>query len=216
MNKIDLILVGGGGHAKACIDVIRAEGIYNVAGIVDVEEKLHTRVLDHEIIASDNDLPGLLKKHQNFHVSLGIRKDFWIKVDKFEHLKQLGALFPVVVSPLAFVSDGASIDDGTIVMHNALINTGARIGKNCIINTAAVIEHDAIIGDHCHISTGSIINGKCQIGRRVFIGSNSTVIDFVEIADDVVIGAGSVVVKSIKESGVYVGNPVRRVNNLGK
>ena len=30
-----VVLVGGGGHARACIDVIERQGNYSVAGIVD-------------------------------------------------------------------------------------------------------------------------------------------------------------------------------------
>ena len=33
MNKI--VLVGGGGHARSCIDVIEMENKFSIAGIVD-------------------------------------------------------------------------------------------------------------------------------------------------------------------------------------
>lgn len=212
MPKKSLILIGGGGHCKSCINVIEAEGKFKIAGIVDREDKLHQRVCGYEVIASDKDLPNLVSRFKDFFISLGIRKDSWRKIEKFEYLKQLGTMFPVIISPLALVVKSACIGEGTIVMHKALVNSDACIGKNCIINTSALVEHDAQIGDHCHISTGSIVNGKCRIGNRVFIGSNSVVIDYVEIGDDVVIGAGSVVVKSINQAGVYIGNPARRVN----
>ncbi len=212
MAKKDLILVGGGGHCKSCIDVIEAEGAFKIAGIVDKEERLHERVLEYEIIATDNDLESLASKFKYFLITIGSSKDPRKRIEKFEYLKLLGAKFPVIVSPLAHVAKSASVEEGTIVMHKALINADSRVGKNCIINTSALIEHDSTVGDHCHISTGSIINGKCHIGNRVFVGSNSVVIDCVNIGDDVVIGAGSVVMKSISEAGIYVGNPARRVN----
>ncbi len=40
MNKPNIILIGGGGHCKACIDVIEQENKYTIAGIIDVPEKV--------------------------------------------------------------------------------------------------------------------------------------------------------------------------------
>ena len=38
-SKQKLILIGGGGHCKSCIDVIEKEGRFQISGIVDVPEK---------------------------------------------------------------------------------------------------------------------------------------------------------------------------------
>ena len=35
MRKKDLILVGGGGHCNACLDVLRLLNLYNVVGIIE-------------------------------------------------------------------------------------------------------------------------------------------------------------------------------------
>jgi len=207
--KKELILIGGGGHCRSCIDMIENEGKWKIAGIVDVKEKLNQRVLDYKVIANDDDLPKLARKYKYFLITVGCIKDPQVRIERFEHLKQLGATFPVIISRQAYVARSAQIGEGTIVMHKALINANARVGKNSIVNTAALIEHDSIVGDHCHISTGSIVNGTCRLGNRVFTGSNSVIVHEVNVADDVTIGAGAVVTKSINEAGLYVGNPLR-------
>lgn len=207
MRKKDLILVGGGGHCKACIDVIEAEGIFKIAGIVDVKEKIGSKIMGYEIIATDADLSSLARKYKYFLITIGSIKDAQKRIERFEMLKKLGATFPVITSPLAHVAKSAAVEEGTIIMHQALINSDARVGRNCIINTKALIEHDTTIGDHCHISTASVINGVCSVGARVFTGSNSVIAHNVDIANDVIIGAGSVVVNSINLAGIYVGNP---------
>ena len=74
-----------------------------------------------------------------------------------------------------------------------------------------MIEHDVMIYDHCHISTGAIINGHSTINEGTLIGSGAVVNQCVEIALDCIIGSSSVVIKSIAESGIYVGNPLRRI-----
>ena len=57
--KEKIILIGGGGHCKSCIDVIVQEGKYRIAGIVDLPEKLHQKILGYEIISTDDDMPRL-------------------------------------------------------------------------------------------------------------------------------------------------------------
>jgi acetyltransferase-like isoleucine patch superfamily enzyme len=49
-----------------------------------------------------------------------------------------------------------------------------------------------------------------EIGNNVSIGSNVTLLP-VSICNNVVIGAGAVVTKNITESGVYVGNPAKKI-----
>ncbi|MCP4650681.1 MAG: acetyltransferase [PVC group bacterium] len=212
MEKQNIILVGGGGHCRACIDVIEAQFRYRIVGIVDAKEMMHKKVLGYEIIGCEQDLPKLLDGCDNFFITVGQIKTADVRIEKFEYLKKLGAKFPVIISPSAYVADSARISEGTIVMHGAVVNAQAVVGKNSISNTGAIIEHDASIGDYCHIATGAVVNGECVIGERVFIGSNSVISNGVNVESNVVIGAGSTVIKSILESGTYVGNPARKVN----
>lgn len=171
--KETILLIGGGGHCKACIDVIEQAGKFQIFGIIDLPEKLHQLVLGHPVIGCDEDLPNLLKSCPNVLITLGQIKSPVRRMKLFNDLQQMGALFPVIQSPLAYISPHAQIADGTIVMHHALINAGARVGRNCIINTKTLVEHDAVIEDHCHISTGAIVNGGATIGCGSFVGSNS-------------------------------------------
>ena len=195
--KEKIILIGGGGHCKSCIDVIEQSMTFEIAGIVDVPERLHQKVLGYEIIGVDNDLPRLSTEYKNFMITIGQIKSPEKRISNYEILKNLGAKLPVIISPLAHVSKHASIGEGTIVMHQALVNAGVRVGSNCIINTKALIEHDAIIGDHCHIATGAIINGGDKVGSGTFFGSNAVCKEYIEIAENAVIGCGTKIIKNI-------------------
>ena len=196
-RKRKIILIGGGGHCKSCIDVIEQQGVYQIAGIVDVSEKLHQKVLGYEIIATDDDLPRLVNEYENFLITLGQIKSPGKRIRIFQTLKELGVKLPVIISPLAYVSKHAEIGDGTIIMHQALVNAGAKIGSSCIINNKALIEHDAVIEDHCHIATGDIINGGVKVGRGTFFGSNAVCKEYIEIGENAVIGCGAKIIKNI-------------------
>ena len=195
--KENIILIGGGGHCKSCIDVIEMEGRFTIAGIVDVTEKKQHTVLGHSVIGSDADLAELIKTFPNVMITLGQIKSPDRRIELFNKLVQMNACFPVIKSPLAYVSKHAQVAEGTIVMHHSLINAGARIGRNCIINSKALIEHDAVIEDHCHISTGAVVNGGVKIGSGSFFGSKSVCKEYIEIGENAVIGCGAIVVKNI-------------------
>ena len=207
----EIILVGGGGHCKSCIDVIEQAGTFQIAGIVDVQEKLHQKILGYEIIATDDDLSRLVGEYENFLLTLGQIKSPEKRIRLFQTLKELGVKLPAIVSPLAYISRHAEIEEGTIVMHYALVNAGAKIGENCIINTRTLIEHDVIIAGHCHIATGATLSGGVTIGENVLVGAGATVIEYKSIVDNVIIGAGSVVVEDILEIGIYTGVPAKKI-----
>jgi sugar O-acyltransferase (sialic acid O-acetyltransferase NeuD family) len=191
MNE-KIILIGGGGHCRACIDVIEQEGRFTVAGIVDLPEKRQHRVLGYPVIGSDDDLPKLIQSFPNVLITLGQIQFPTRRPALFDHLKEMGAFFPVIHSPLAYVSAHAQVAEGTIVMHHVVINAGARVGRNCIINTKALVEHDAVIEDHCHISTGAVVNGGVKIGSGSFFGSAAVSKENVTIPSNSFIRAGSV------------------------
>jgi sugar O-acyltransferase (sialic acid O-acetyltransferase NeuD family) len=210
MSK-NLILIGGGGHAKACIDVIEQEGVYTIKGIIDLPEKVGTEILGYKVIGIEDDIAALVKDNHYFLITVGQIKSARIRVRIWELLKSLNAQMATVISPFAYVSRYAAINEGTVVMHGARINTDAVIGYNAIINTNAIIEHDTIIGEHCHISTGAILNGGCSTGNEVFIGSGAVVNQGVSIGGNVKIGAASLIHRNIKEEGTYIGVPFVKI-----
>lgn len=211
MEKQNLVLIGGGGHCKVCIDVIEQEARYNIIGILDNTRMVGELVLSYPIIGTDAMMSELSKDGCSFLVTVGQIRSSHVRATIFNQLRSLGADVATVISPRASVSQYASIGQGTIVMPRACVNADAVIGSNNIINTGSTIEHDAVTGDHVHISTHAVINGACSIGSGSFIGSNATLVNGIRVTTDVVVGAGVVVFKDIVDSGVYYGNPFRKL-----
>ena len=61
-NNTNIILIGGGGHCKACIDVIEAQGEYKITGILDVPSHVGQVILNYPIIGTDEDISELENK----------------------------------------------------------------------------------------------------------------------------------------------------------
>lgn len=201
-----ILLMGGGGHCRSCIDVMESSN-YEIGGIIDDSAR---PILNYPVVSNDSGIRTLTSRH-TFLVTVGQISDPTTRVRLYSLVKECGGKLATVMAATARVSGHASIGEGTIVMHQCVVNAGAIVGNNVIINTMALIEHDCIIGDHTHISTAAVINGGCRIGSRVFVGSASVVSHGLSIADGAVVGAGSVVIKDITTAGVYAGNPAKRI-----
>jgi sugar O-acyltransferase (sialic acid O-acetyltransferase NeuD family) len=211
MSQQKIILVGGGGHCKAVIDVIESNGSYEILGILDVQEKVGETVLGYPIIGTDEQIGKYISSDVCFLVSIGQIKTARVRRTLFEELKRQGAQLATIISPTAYVSRHSIVGEGCIIMHHATVNAGVIIGSNTILNTSCNVDHDVKIGDHCHVSTHAVINGGCEIGSGTFIGSNSVFNQGVHIAENVIIGAGTVVNKAILEPGIYAGVPFKRI-----
>lgn len=209
MNKPPVLLIGAGGHARACIDVIEQEGKFAVAGLVGLVDEVGTRVLGYPVLGSDADLPELLREHPHALVTVGQIKTPDLRIRLFELVERSGCSSPVVVSPRAYVSSHAAIGAGSIVMHGAVVNAGAVVGRNCIINSQSLVEHDVIVADHCHIATAAAINSGVRIGVGTFVGSNSSVRQSVTIGERCVVGMGTRVLADC-EAGTRVVSPRNR------
>ena len=191
-NRKNLILLGGGGHCKSCIDVIEQEGKYKIIGILDNEELLGQSVLGYNFIGIDTDIEKFAIQGNSFLITVGQIKSSSIRKKLFVLLNKNNAQIATVISPRAYVSEHAHIAKGTIIMHDVLVNASASIGKNCIINSKALIEHDSIIEDFCHISTSAVLNGGARIKEGTFFGSNSVSKEYIETDKDDFIKAGTI------------------------
>ena len=216
MTKKEIILIGGGGHCKSCIEVITSTDEYTIAGIVDVKEKVGTTILGYPIIGSDEDLPQLKEKYNVALVTVGQIKTSTIRKKIFEALTALEFELPAIVAKSAVVSEFSKLAPGTIVMHQAMVNANTSIGKNCIINSKALIEHDCVVGNHTHISTNATLNGEVKVGNDCFVGSNSSFLNGVTVGDEVIIGINSVIVNNISEKGTYWGSPIQKIRWVKK
>ena len=194
MHKI-IILIGGGGHCRACIDVLEQQREYAIAGIIDLPELLNQKILGYPVIGSDKDIPDLISKGYYFLITIGQIKTVKRRQQLFKELTE--AKLTAIISPHAYVSHHAQIGQGTIIMHGAIVNGSAIIGNNCIINTRAIIEHDAIVEDHCHISTNAVVNGDSHIHQQCFIGSQAMIREGLNIGEKTIIGAGATILQDV-------------------
>ena len=204
MIKLRLILIGAGGHARSCIDVIEQQGQYQIAGLIGMPDEVKTQHLGYAVIGTDNDLPELTKSYKYALITVGQIQTAEHRIRLYHQAIQLGFQLPIIIATTAHVSSHATLGEGSIVMHGAIINAGARVGNNCIINNSALIEHDVTVEDHCHISTGAILNGDVTVGAGSLIGSGSIIKQGVTIGKSCLVDMGITVRQKLGDNSRFI------------
>jgi sugar O-acyltransferase (sialic acid O-acetyltransferase NeuD family) len=195
-----ILLIGAGGHARSCIDVLEGVGRFEIVGIVEKKNFQQKLCLGYPIIGNDDDLVMLGEQYQNALITIGQIKSPKIRVDLFKLLKKIGFILPTIYSLSSYVSRYSQIGEGSIIHHGAIINVNVNIGYNCIINSKSLVEHDVLIGNNCHIATGAIINGGVTIGNGTFIGSGTIIKESIVIGDNCLIGSGVTLKKNVESN----------------
>ena len=188
-----MVLVGGGGHAAVCLDVLRSAGRL-VLGYVAPEPS----ELDAAHLGGDEDLSRLLGGQAEAFVAIGGNA---LRGRIVRELLDAGERWPRAPARRSTVSPSARLGRGTIVMPGAVVNARSRLGDAVIVNTSASVDHDCVIGDGVHVAPGSHLAGGVTVGASCFLGVGTIVIPGVAIATGTTTGAGAVVVRDLDEPG---------------
>lgn len=125
---------------------------------------------------------------------------------------------------------GCEIGDKSFIGPFVEIQKDVKIGKRTRVQSHTFVCELVSIGDDCFIGHGvmfindlftkggpargdTMLWKSTKIGNHVAVGSNATILP-VEICDNVVIGAAAVVTKNITQSGIYAGNPAKKIKDL--
>lgn len=207
----EILVLGGGGHAKVLISVLKKAG-WRVLGYVDQRDR--GTVLGAERLGGDEVLPELRRRHPRCAAALGIGKidaASGFRLRLLDRLEELGFELPPIVSPQAVVNEEVVLGAGTVVFDGAVVNSGTVAGRGCILNSNSTVEHDCRLGDNVHIAPGVTLSGSVVLGDHGMVGTGASIIQGMCLAAGCLVGAGAVVVKDLAEPGTYVGNPARRL-----
>lgn len=209
----EIILIGGGEHAKVVVSVIRKIKKFKIIGYVDIENQ--GNLLGIVYLGNDDVLPDVKMKYPSCSaiISIGMlsTSDAQKREQLYHYAKSLGYKFPPIISPNAVINDNIKIGDGTVIFDGVIMNVGTIVGIGVILNTGSSIDHDCDVGNFSHIAPGVVLSGGVKIGKQVLIGVGSIITEHKVIIDNSIIGAGSLVVKDITEPGMYLGNPARLI-----
>lgn len=205
-----LILVGGGGHSKVILNILRRDyPDFLIEGyIADQPSELNLTYLGKNLNDRFNPKEYLLVMAIG-QVDIGKWRQKTV-----ESFLSKGYRFLSLISKRAIVAEDVKIGQGTVIFDNVVVNVNSIVGDFCILNTGCIVEHDCRVGNFVHIGPGSILSGGVSIGDNCFLGAGSVVKHYTRICNEVIVGAGGVVVKDIDHAGVFVGVPAKKLRDV--
>ena len=102
--KASILLIGGGGHFRACVDVLEQEGRFQIAGIVERNGGPREAVLGYPVLGTDEDFSKLREKYEFALVTVGQIKSVAPRKRLYKQLIALSFQLPVIFSPRSYVS----------------------------------------------------------------------------------------------------------------
>lgn len=208
----DIIVVGAGGHAKVCIELLHAMG-ESIAFCVGGEGG-PDHCLDIQVRHGDEHLASL--RSEGFTRAFVALGDNRLREKLGAKCLELGYQLINAISPQAVISPSARLGAGVAVMAGAVINAEARIADLAIINTGATVDHDSQIGRATHIAPQCALAGNVIIGDQVFLGIGTKVIPNIIIGNRSTVGAGAVVVRHTPENSLAMGIPAKIIQTKGR
>lgn len=187
-------LIGNGGHARE---------------VMAQMNKILIRFVDDDFYVEEENVYKLSEFDNNeFEVLVAI-SDGNVKKNIVSKLPNNTKFFSFI-HPTAIVLS-SKIGEGAFIGAYSVVTCDITIGSHALLNRSNHIGHDCVIGNFLSMMPGSIISGNCTIGNNVYLGTNASIKEKIKICDDVIVGMGSSVVSDIKESGTYVGVPIRKI-----
>lgn len=208
MSLPPLVIAGASGHAKVIIDLIRAEGRYQVVGLVDLDPTPR-KVAGVDVIGAEELLPSLRSQGiAHAFVGVGANK---ARLAIGRRLEGLGFTLANAVSPAAVLSPSTHLGHGVAIMAGAVVNADSRIDDLAILNTRASLDHDGHIGEGAHVAPGCALAGNVTVERLAFLGVGTAVIPGITIGEAAMVGAGACVVRNVPARAQVRGVPARIV-----
>jgi acetyltransferase EpsM len=198
-----LVIYGGGGHAKALIDLLRLEGTYRIEGIIDDGLPAGMQIMDLPVLGGAAALAGLYRRGVRQAVNaVGGIGDIRVRKTVFQRLEDAGFTCPTVVHPRAMVEPSASLAEGVQVFPLAYVGSEAQIGFGAIINTGAIVSHECSVGAYANLSPGAILAGQVEIGAGALVGMGVTLNLRVKVGANARIGNGATVKEDVPAGAI--------------
>ena len=202
-----VLVIGAGGHASVCIDVLQSGG-ERVLGCLS-DDGVARRPLPVAVLGLDSEVDRFIADGlDRLFVAVG---DNRARLLLIERCLASGAQVINAVSPHAVVSPSVTFGVGVVLMAGAVVNAGASLGDGLIVNTNASVDHDADLGRGVHVCPGCAVAGDVAVGEGALLGVGSSVAPGRKVGAWATIGAGAAVVHDIPDGVVAVGVPARSV-----
>ena len=214
-DRRELLIVGGGGHARVVIEGAVLAGLSPVGVLDDCETPAACAGSGApQRVGSLRDLAERAQRGESFVIAIGA---IWLRrqiIDQLAREEVEDQAAASVIHPSAVVSPEAELGPGVFVGPGAVVNPGARVGAHAILNSGCIVEHDAQIEGNAHIAPGAVLGGGARIGQDALIGIGARVLPGLRVGAGSVVGGGGVVVKEVPVGRRVMGVPAAACDHV--
>ena len=193
-----LIIIGGGGHSKQCIEIAELMGYTSIKIYDDFKNGF---ILEYEII-------NIIIENCDIFIGIGDNRTRKLFHEKFKHMN-----FINLIHPKSNISKYSEIGLGNYIGCFTNILQNVKIGSFNILNDMSCIAHDCSIGDYNHVSINSVMTGNTHIGNGNFLCASTTIIPSKKMGDWNILGANSTLLKDCENNNILVGSPAKIINS---
>lgn len=209
-EKVPLVMLGAGGHAKVLLALAAAAG-REVQGLCDpvLAQQGLANWRGVPVLGDDTYLDRLDPHGVELVLGMGQLVGQGLRSRLYRGLQARGFGFAVLVHPAAWIAPDVRLGEGVQIMAGAVVQPDCCIGENTIINTRTSIDHDCRIGSHVHVAPAATLCGGVVVGDNAFVGSGATLIQGLRVGEGAVVGAGVTLVRDLPPFHRALGAPAR-------
>lgn len=208
----DLVVIGGGGHGRELLDVLRdldaQHQTWRVLGVVD-DDLADPDRLERLGVRHLGTIDWLAGRRYTYALGIGTSRTRRRIVERLGPTDAAAA--PPIVHPRATVGSDCRLDVGVVVYQGTVITTNVTIGQHTHLNVGCSVQHDTVIGDFVQFSPGVLVNGDCTVGDDVFLGTGAIITRGCVVGAGARVGAGAVVLSDVPAGSTTVGIPARAI-----
>ena len=211
MKDILIYGFGGFGHEVACIlqHINEVKPTWNVVGYIDDGVAVDTECKYGKVLGNVDVLNAWTTP-----VSVAIA------VGSPKYLKEIPAKitnhlvdFPNIISPNVFYFDKESVmmGKGNIITFGCRFSCNIHIGDFNVLDGCISFGHDVVLGNFNMLFPEVRISGQTTIGDKNYFGSRCFAAQCLKIGNENRFGAGTYILRKIKDGGLYMGNPAKKI-----
>lgn len=199
----NLVILGGGGHGRMCIDIIERNNFLGIKGILDPNIPVGTMIKGYPVLGDSDILLDLYQSGvTNAVIGIGAVTNPLLREKLFRMLKDIGFSLPNLIHPDASVEKTVRMGEGNQILQSAIVGSDVLITDNCIINSGAVVSHESVLESNAHITPGAVLGGDVGIGENTIIGMGSTVYLGKKVGKNVIIYNGVNIFDNVPDNAV--------------
>lgn len=212
MRDILIYGFGGFGHEVACVinHINKVEPTWNLVGFIDDGVAAGTECRYGKVLG-DLDVLNAWETPINVAISVGSPK--YLDLLSSQITNPL-VDYPNIIAPNVFYFDKetVSMGKGNIITFGCRFSCNVKLGNFNVLDGGISLGHDAVIGNFNMMFPEVRVSGQTVIGDKNYFGSRCFIAQCLKIGNENRFGAGTYVLRKIKDGGLYMGNPAKKVS----